>query len=145
MEQLNKKMFLESLNKFGFCDVIINGKSMWPFILPKDKIHIVKIQSQPSFGDVVAFFSKEQLIIHRIINIESLFSKKITNFKVCGDSSYGSTGIISSSQIIGKALYLIRNNKKHTLWLKSPGKFIAIFCGIFLRAILSLKFKILSN
>lgn len=142
MKITHKEMLLEILNKFNRCEVIVGGTSMWPFIRDGDTASIKKREPfTPSLGMVVAFFSGEQLIIHRIV-----WCRKMANDKwkilVHGDASPFSISRINSDQIIGTIEYVKRQNKTITLSFNDAYRIIAIPLGLMLQRIVALRLNI---
>lgn len=134
-------MLLEILEKYNSCEVIVGGTSMWPFINDGDTVSIRRKSFIPSPGKVVAFFSGEQLIIHRII-----WSRKKANDKweilVHGDGCPFSISKIASDQIIGAVEYVKRENRKIRLSFNDPYRFIVIPIGFLLQFLISIKLGI---
>lgn len=134
-------MLLEILKKHNKCEVIVGGTSMWPFIREGDTVSIRQKPFIPSLGAVVAFFSGEQLIIHRVI-----WCKKKANdgwdILVHGDASPYSISKINSDQIIGTIEYAKRQNMTITLSFNDAYRIIAIPLGLMIQLIVALRLNI---
>ena len=100
-------MLLEILKKHNKCEVLVGGTSMWPFIKDGDIVLIKHKPFKPSPGTVVAFFSGEQLIIHRIVWCREKADDK-WDIWVHGDGSPYSMSNIKPGQIIGTIEYVKR-------------------------------------
>lgn len=120
MKTTHKEILLASLKKFDTCEVVVNGTSMWPFIKNGDTISIKQKPFKPSIGKVIAFFTGDQLITHRIV----WYRKKdddMWEVWVHGDSCPRSISKINSNQIIG----VIESVKRDGRVITSP------FTGIY--------------
>ncbi len=82
------------------------GKSMFPLILPSDKIVIAKTSSL-KVNDIVVFKKKERLIAHRLIYISPAKDFLITK----GGNNLKSDGRIKPNQILGKVSSIKRNGE----------------------------------
>ena len=141
MKITHKEMLLEILNKFNRCEVIVGGTSMWPFIREGDTVSIRQKPFIPSLGAVVAFFSGEQLIIHRIIWCKKKADGE-WDILVHGDASPFSISKINSDQVIGAIEYVKRENKKVTLSFNDAYRIIAIPLGLMLQLMVALRLNI---
>ena len=141
MKITHKEMLLEILNKFNRCEVIVGGTSMWPFIRDGDTVSIKGRPFTPSLGSVVAFFSDEQFIIHRIIWCDKRANGK-WDILVHGDASPYSISKINSDQIIGTIEYVKRQNRKIILLFNDAYRIIAIPFGLMLQLIVALRLNI---
>jgi hypothetical protein len=133
-----KAAFLETLSKNGVCALTVEGRSMWPFIRAGDCVTIVTAGKMPRAGSVVAVFNNDQCIVHRVVKICGRPGAR-GDVWICGDSSPGSQTQIQSSDIIGVAESIERNGKRHTRWLRPPLSLLALFFGIVLRAMVTLR------
>lgn len=138
MKITHKEMLLEILKKHNKCEVIVGGTSMWPFIRNGDVVSIKNRHIKPSLGTVVALFSGEQLIIHRIV-----WCRKISNDKwkiwVHGDGCPYSISMTNWDQVIGVVEYIKRKNKIITLSFNDIYRFITIPVGFLIQLLIIIK------
>ena len=132
-----KEALCEALHSLGSCDVTVAGRSMWPFIRPGDVVTIAAGPLNIRRGTVVAFFSENQLIVHRVVG----YRKRPDGLQDCvvhGDSSPGSRAVIAQDQVIGCVTAIKRNSRKTAIWLRPPLSWIAIVAGFVLQAAVTL-------
>lgn len=134
-------MLLEILEKYNSCEVIVGGTSMWPFVKDGDVVSIKHKPFKPSLGTVVAFFSVEQLIIHRIIWCRRKNDDRWDIF-VHGDACPFSISKIRSDEVIGTIQYVKRQNTKVKLSFSDYYRIIAIPIGFLLQFLISVKLGI---
>jgi hypothetical protein len=137
MKHASKRMLLDTLGKFGRCDVTVYGESMKPFIRRGDVATIVASNSPPLRGEVVAFFNGNQLIVHRVLRRKKN-GDRTWSLAVYGDSSPCSGGTVLSSRVIGIVRHIKRDGRKHSLWLSSPLRILALPAGFLFRCRVSI-------
>ena len=138
MKAAHKEMLLASLGRFNTCDVTVGGTSMWPFIQSGDSLSIVQKPFRPALGQVVAFFSGNQLITHRII----WYRKKEHDhwlLTVQGDASPFSFTRIQSDQVIGTVECLKRDTRTVSRSFRFPYRMLIIPVSFVLQIIIAIK------
>ena len=138
MKITHKEMLLEILKKHNKCEVLVGGTSMWPFIKDGDVVSIKYKPFKPSPGIVVAFFSGEQLIIHRIVWCREKSDDK-WDIWVHGDGSPYSMSKIKQGQIIGAIEYVKREDKIVTLSLNDLYRIVAVPLGYIIQFLIACK------
>jgi signal peptidase I len=138
MEQTQKRMLLDSLARFGSCDVTVSGESMKPFILPGDRVHIALTPRPFMPGHALAFFTGNQLIIHRICAVrKDPDGNRI--YSIRGDSSPDSHGEISAQFVAGRVQHVHRHGRKYYLWFHYPFCLVTLLVGPAMRVCVSLR------
>jgi hypothetical protein len=135
MTENQKDMFLKALHEFGTCNVRVNGSSMWPFIRNNDILCIKHPFKKPQLGMVVATFSKNQLIVHRIVRYKKIRAGT-WELALCGDSSPYSLSKIVSNNIVGILSHIQRKDKIIKLWFSPPIQIGVVPLGFFFQLIL---------
>jgi len=97
-----------NLGSMGGFDV--ESSSMFPLILPKDKVVVIKAK-RLNRDDIVVFTKNSRLIAHRLIYVSPRKDYLVTR----GDNNLSSDGKISQSQILGKIETLKRGGGKLSL------------------------------
>ena len=97
-----------NLGNMGGFDV--ESSSMFPLILPKDKVVVIKAKILKR-DDIVVFTNNNRLIAHRLIYVSPSRDYLVTR----GDNNLSSDGKISRSQILGKIETLKRGGGKLSL------------------------------
>lgn len=99
--------------------ISVKGASMFPLIIPGDSIQMIKFgKSAPlSWGDIIVFLYKGELIAHRIILL--LPNKIVTK----GDNSLQKETLYSKNVIIGKVL-IIKKQHGYIYLTRIPTIFI---------------------
>jgi Peptidase S24-like len=128
MEQSQKNIFLDALDTFGSCEITVSGESMKPFIQPGDRVFVVRTLHPVQAGHVIAFFSNDQLILHRVYATEKGADGNWI-YRVWGDSSPDSHGRINSESAAGRVHHLLRKGRKHSLWFQNPLCLLALSLG----------------
>ena len=108
----------------------MDGKSMFPALLPGDQIIVKKIPLRLiKIGDIMVYkvpsSLKKRLIVHRVVGNLTI-RKKILFFTI-GDLGYN-PDVVSSKEIIGIAVARIRNNEITEICRK-----ITFLCSLELR------------
>lgn len=86
-------------------DVI--GNSMWPTLHSGDKV-LVKSSEIYRCGDILVFDSREHLIVHRLVRLETVGLRFITK----GDNQRCLDLPISADKLLGRVTTIIRNDKQ---------------------------------
>jgi signal peptidase I len=144
MEQSQKNIFLDALDAFGSCEITVSGESMKPFIQPGDRVFVGRTPHPVQAGHVIAFFSNDQLIIHRVCAIGKGAGGNWI-YRVWGDSSPGSLGKINSESVAGRVHHLQRKGRKHALWFQNPLCLLALSLGPLFQAFALLSRLIISK
>ncbi|MBS2100245.1 S24/S26 family peptidase [Carboxylicivirga linearis] len=84
-------------------ELLAHGISMFPFLLPGDRLKISPKQDFTT-GDIVIFKGTETLVAHRIVKMES------ENIICKGDSLYLSDPVLLKQNILGVVVGRTRNN-----------------------------------
>ena len=105
---MNNKIFStvlkRKLSEDNELTINVSGISMMPTILSGDKLIIQSFHNY-HIGDVLVFFyGKNKLLVHRLLKINNAI------YYCKGDNSFRIEQI-SSDQIIGKVVYIVRNNE----------------------------------
>lgn len=83
------------------------GVSMRPFLENRrDEVQIEKAQAIDKYDIVLAKINNSVFVIHRVIDVDG------NNFTLMGDGNLSGTERCVSSEIIGKATYIIRNGRR---------------------------------
>jgi hypothetical protein len=133
-----KAALLAALALSGSCQVTLEGRSMWPFIRSGDRVTIKKQNALPPVGSVVAVFSGEQLVIHRLLK-QRRGTDATGEVWIRGDSSPGSTARIPAAWIIGRVASLRRNGRVRTFWITPPFSLLALPLGTILCILVRIK------
>ena len=144
MQPIHKEMLLDSLNRFGRCEVVVGGTSMWPFIKPGDTVSICRKPRHPALGMVAAFFVENQFITHRVIWHRK---KKPDGWElfVHGDAAFGSLTPVNYDQVIGIVEYVKKGEITHSLWFAFPFRIVTIPLGLMLQLVVYIKSTIRKN
>ena len=82
------------------------GFSMWPFLLPKEKVVVRKVSwDELSCGDIIIYRANNQLVCHRLVR------KSKDNLFARGDNSSWRVELVKSRMLDGKVTAIIRNGK----------------------------------
>jgi hypothetical protein len=133
MEISHKKMLLEMLEKHGSCEVIVSGESMKPFIRPGDTVKIIRTGTDFLPGHAIAFFNSDQLIVHRVYGRKKLPAGNRL-YKVWGDSSPDSHGVVLPESVAGRVQYILRSGKKYSVWFNHPFCALSLPFGLIFQA-----------
>ena len=144
MQPIHKEMLLESLARFGRCDVVVGGTSMWPFIKPGDTVSICNKPQNPSPGMVVAFFVENQFVAHRIVWNSRIKSEGWKIF-VHGDAAFGSWTQMNYDQVVGIVEYVQRGEDRISFWFANPLRIVTIPLGLMLQLVVYIKCTLKNN
>jgi ATP-binding cassette subfamily B protein len=106
-DTLLKDVSFEILEKQGSLQLKASGYSMFPLFLPGDIITLKKVNESLKPGDIIAFKSKEYWVAHRIIRLDQLNKKIITQ----GDSCINEDLPVNTTDVIGMVSTFHRKNK----------------------------------
>lgn len=95
----------------------ITGNSMLPLMRAGDQVLVAHDCSHIRTGDVIVFWQSNQLIIHRVIQIER--TPDTIRFLTKGDNGLSFDPIVSADQVIGKVLAVRRTGRE--TWLDTRG------------------------
>ncbi len=124
---------------FGYKILTIVSKSMEPEIKVGDAVIISNINEyEIQVGDIISFYSDENLITHRVTSIENISGKLY--FTTKGDNNFqNDQEIISIENIEGKVIIKLSNFENILKILRSPVIFITIIVFLILNVIYSIK------
>ena len=116
----------------GYKVFVIVSKSMEPELNVNDSILVKEVNSKDiKIGDIISFYSNEQLITHRVIDLNVVSDKIYYTTKGDNNSNYD-INRISYENVEGKYLFKISNFANLYLILKSPITFFSIILLIVL-------------
>lgn len=95
MLKLEKDLLIEQINKNGTCIIKVGGWCMMPKIKNNSTLEINK-ENNFNVGDIIAYFIKNNLFVHRISEINN------TNFLMKSDFHNRQEHFINISSILGK-------------------------------------------
>ena len=123
---LNGKPFLsptafrtvvELWNLSGKTSIIpVSGRSMLPFIRPKDRLLVSHRIRKLHIGDVITFYDSGLLVVHRIMRLKNQLGSILVTTK--GDNSRTYDNPVSFDDILGRVVAIQRND--FTLSLDRP-------------------------
>ena len=106
---LFEKTFISLLEKGREVELPVFGLSMFPFMLPEDKVKISKIAlKELKTGDVIVFKGDVRLVLHRLIKIDLLKGIFVSK----GDGLIRPDKVGDVSEILGVAKEHYRNGRK---------------------------------
>lgn len=86
------------------------GYSMWPFIRAGEKLIVKKLPVENlRAGDVILYWSNNQLICHRLV--KKVKNKQKYLLYARGDNSTSSPELIEEEAYLGKAAGIVKNNE----------------------------------
>lgn len=99
MNELNKLLLRFKLSHIA--DVVVSGNSMLPLLHDGDIVTIKPLSEKNglSIGNIVVFSTKDQLVIHRIVDIIPTPNHSFVKTK--GDNNIHDDGYMLSSKILG--------------------------------------------
>lgn len=106
------------------CRFTAHGFSMFPFIRDGDVVTVSPVGDESlKTGDIVAFSHPEDggLVIHRIVK------KGAGGYRIKGDSTFVSDGVLPAEKIIGKVVVVERRGRAFRPGRGLPGWLTAFF------------------
>ncbi|MBN2038038.1 MAG: S24/S26 family peptidase [Chitinispirillaceae bacterium] len=134
----HKAALLATLATSGFCEVTLEGRSMWPFIRSGDRVTITRQNTLPRVGSVVAVFCGERLVIHRLIK-RGHSPDGTEEVWIRGDSSPDSSAQVPATWIIGRVTSLKHNGRVRAFWITTPFSLLALPLGAILCILVRIK------
>lgn len=121
-------------------DLPATGYSMFPLLLPGDKVTVKPISKGeiPGPGNVVVFRSKSGLVLHRVVKLTKSLSGAIIA-ETQGDSLLVKDQPLNSELLIGIAISFKRNGKIHPIKKFLPGLLRYRFNNLFLQVYIKLR------
>lgn len=112
--------------------ICVEGRSMWPFIRPRDIVFVQRAEmNQVSAGHIVAFARENRVIIHRVLSRmqksgpgdreEALLTK--------GDALNGADFPVSRQEFLGRVTRIHRGSRHidlESMMHQSFGRFVAL-------------------
>ena len=109
---------------FGYGIAVILSGSMEPALSVNDLI-IVKASAKPEIGDVVVYESGQNLVVHRVIQMNE--NQIITQ----GDANNAADEPFSKDQVIGVVRTRVRGAGRLVEWIRKPWVIFCIVVGMF--------------
>jgi hypothetical protein len=103
MNLIEKELLRDCMRRTRQCRVGVGGYCMQPAIREGATVTVISVcPDELKCGDIIAYFVKDNLFVHRMIEKGDHF------LKLCGDSVYSKVHRIQSADLFGKVVE-IRN------------------------------------